>query len=250
MTAFRLLLYSTVALFTVSRKKLDFLEVILVLLFLHMSLTSVRYIPLFGIVVAPILAAHAASSLDQSDGRIALFINKKAAGIAAIDTFSKGFVLPVVVVIAIIVSGLLGGLHYHFDDKNKPVAAIDFLGRENIPGNMFNEIQFGDYTIYARQTYKVFIDGRLDMYGPEQFEDYLRVLTIRPGWEETLRKYDINWVFIGRHSPLSSVLLVKKEWRLIYTDRVANIFVRNSAANLALIRRYAQPETAHSSEKL
>jgi len=87
------------------------------------------------------------------------------------------------------------------------------------------------------------------MYGPEHFEDYLRVATISPGWEETLQKYNINWVFISANSPLSMVLLEKKEWRRIYTDRVADIFVRNIAANLSLIRRNAPPEATPSSEK-
>ncbi len=248
--AFKLLIYSAIAVFAVSRRKLDFLELILVLLFLHMSLTSVRHIPLFGIIVGPILAAHAAALLDQADGRLALFINKKAAGIEAIDAGNNGPVLPVVAITAVIVSGLLGGLQYNFDDRTKPVAAVDFLGRENIGGNMFNDMQFGDYTIYARPTYKVFIDGRLDMYGTGQFEDYLKVFTISPGWEETLQKYNINWVFIGANSPLSRMLSGKKVWRLIYTDKVADIFVRNSSANLSLIRRYARPEAAHLSEKL
>jgi len=116
---------------------------------------------------------------------------------------------------------------------------VEFLKKEKIPGKMFNDDEFGDYLIYAAWPgYKVFLDGRLDMYGEAWGSQYLNVVTMRPGWEEVFEKNDFSWVFIGAEAPLSSVLLEKKNWRLIYADRVAHIFVKQIPENHLLIDKY------------
>jgi len=61
---------------------------------------------------------------------------------------------------------------------------------------------------------------------------------MRPGWEEVFEKNNFSWVFIGAEAPLSSVLLEKKNWRLIYADTVADIFVKQIPENHLLIDKY------------
>jgi hypothetical protein len=50
---------------------------------------------------------------------------------------------------------------------------------------------------------------------------------MRPGWEKVIEKYNIDWIIYNTDSALSQYLNLKKDWKLIYTDNVANIYVKN-----------------------
>ncbi|MGB3097414.1 MAG: hypothetical protein WBB46_11870, partial [Candidatus Deferrimicrobiaceae bacterium] len=90
----------------------------------------------------------------------------------------------------------------------------------------------------AYPRYRVFFDGRSDMYGEERAKEYRKVITLGAGWEEVIEKYDIGWVFFDADSILSRSLQEKERWRLIYADGVANIFVKDSPEYQDLIAKH------------
>jgi hypothetical protein len=105
---------------------------------------------------------------------------------------------------------------------------------------MFNNDEIGDYVIYCLYPrYKVFIDGRSDMYGAPILKEYLKVVHIESGWKDVLAKYDINYIFFYTNSVLVRHLLTDAGWRGIYSDNVASIFLRNIPENAEAIARYA-----------
>ena len=59
-----------------------------------------------------------------------------------------------------------------------------------------------------------------------------------PGWNEVLKKYDISWIIYNANSALSLFLMQRDDWKLIYADEVANIFVKNVKENQYLIEKY------------
>jgi hypothetical protein len=236
---FKYLLFLTITILAISRKKLDIIEISLLLIFLNLALYSARYIPLFCIVAAPILAKQAGFVLSQKEGSRFPTFQDESENIAKIDSWVKGY--PWVVVALLLVAGLsaAGKLEFHFDRKIKPVAAVDFLMKEKVKGNIFNNDEFGDYLIYAAYPqYRVFIDGRSDMYGTEKIKEYLKITSLGSGWEKVLEKYNIGWVFFDANSVLSRSLYEKKGWRLIYADKVANIFVKEREEYQDLIKKY------------
>lgn len=240
MMGFEFLLLLTIAILAISRNRLNFTEVILTLIFTHMALYSARYIPLFCIITAPILAKHAESILRESNGRIANFIKNRADSIAATDASSRGYVW-IFVALFLVVAGVHNGIvEYRFDEKRKPVAAVEFLKKESLKGNMFNNDEFGKYIIYSIfPEYKVFIDDRIGTpYDVGRLKEYLKVIYFEPGWERVIEKYNINWIIFNTNSALSRFLLEKKEWKLIYSEEVASIFVRNNPGNQELIKRH------------
>jgi hypothetical protein len=236
---FKYLFFLLIAILAISRSSLNIIEIILILLFTNMALYSKRHIPLFAIIVAPVLTRQIDLILNSGDGRFARFIKKRSENIASIDASSKGYLWPLGVSLVVVIFFAMGMMEYKFDEKRKPVEAVEFLKRETIPGNMFNKDEFGDYIIYAAwPNYKVFIDGRIDMYGPEKVMEFLKVVRIKPGMDKVFKKYDINWIIFSSGSSLSHFLLQRDDWKLIYSDGVANIFVRNTAENQVLIERY------------
>ena len=238
-TPFRYMLFLMIAAFAASRASLNIIEIILVLLFTHMALYSQRHIPLFAIIVAPVITRQIDLIINRENGRFITFFRKRSEGIASTDASSGGYFWPIAAVLLVILSFSIGEAEYKFSKKIKPVDAVEFLKREKLPGNMFNNDEFGDYIIYdAWPEYKVFIDGRLDMYGPKRLSEYLKVTGIRSGWNEVLQKYEINWIIYNANSTLSEFLLQRSDWKLIYADAVANIFIRNTAENKELIEKY------------
>ena len=236
---FELLLLFTILILAISRNKPNFIEIALILLLTNMSLYSVRNIPLFGIIMAPILARQGKQALAEHKGTFVDFLQKRDVNISAIDRSTKGYWWIVVPTLLVLVHAMTGRLTYHFDEKVKPVAAVEFLKKEHIPGNMYNDYEFGDYIIFsAYPQYRVFIDGRADMYGVDRMKDYYKVNQLRPGWESILDRHNINFIVFNADSILSRFLLEKSMWKLIYSDKVANIFIRNISQNHQLLEKY------------
>jgi hypothetical protein len=226
--------------FGVSVLRLNAIELMLVLIFTHMSLYSARYIPLFAIIMSPIIAKQIDNLLKEiKEKRLIKRILAISERTAKTDAVAKYHIWAIGMIILIVIMVFTGRLQYEFNKKKLPVDAVQFLLKEKLKGNMFNNDEFGDYIIYAAwPEYKVFFDGRSDMYGEKIGNEYLKITQIKSGWEDVLKKYDVNWIIFHTKWSLSSVLIEKRDWKLIYSDKVANIFVRNIPENQPLIDKY------------
>ena len=233
------MLFLTLGVLAISRVKTDIIEVSLVLVFTYMALYSARHIPLFAIVVAPILVRHIELMLQKSNSKLINLFKSRCKNLDSLDAQLKGYVWPVIVTIAVCILANAAFIQFTFDKTRAPVDAVSFLEKESVKGNMFNSDQFGDYVIYAAwPKYKVFVDGRSDMYGSDRMKEYMKVALVQPGWKEVLAKYDINFIIYNANSPVSLLLSESDNWRLVYADKTAIVFVKNVAANRELINKY------------
>jgi hypothetical protein len=216
-----------------------------------MSLYSARYIPLYAIILSPILGRQIDTLLHEFRERRLikriLAISERTAKTDSMTKFNPWAIMTFII-LAVMVSA--GQLSYEFDKKKLPVDAVQFMQREKIAGNMFNNDEFGDYIIYAAwPQYRVFFDGRSDMYGKEKMKEYFRIMGIEKGWEEVLTKYKITWIIFNTKSPLSSFLIERDDWKLIYSDKVANIFVKNTPSNQPVINKFPNVKPAQVNNK-
>lgn len=242
---FRFFLLLILVLVAASRRRLNVIEIALLVFFVNMALYSARHISLFAIIAAPIAARLADRLPQELEGKAAAWLRRTDAGMAAIDGRARGCLW--LLLTALLVPLLLAhrGDVIRFDRTVKPVAAVEFMMRERIPGNMFNNDEFGDYIIYAAwPRYHVFIDGRLDMYGTDRIKEYYKIKNFDADWESVMKKYDMNWIIFDADSPFSRYLADRSDWRLIYADKVANIFVRNIPLYKPLIRKYPEVKPA------
>lgn len=236
---FKYLLLLLVAQLAISRKRIEPSELLLVIVFTYMALYSARYIPLFALVTAPILSGRWQLGGGSGKGRFARFIGERSLGLAEIDFRARWHLFPVAAVVAVAWGLFSGEVSHAFDADKKPVAACEFLLREEIDGNMLNNDEFGDYVIYrCYPRYRVFIDGRLDMYGSERLKEFNRVLAFEPGWRSILEKYRITWMLMESESRFVRYLLKDPDWTQIYSDGVARIFVKNIPEHRDLVARY------------
>jgi len=80
------------------------------------------------------------------------------------------------------------------------------------------------------------------MYGANILKEYMELIVIRPGWEKVLEKYNFGWIIYNANSALSILLMQRDDWKLIYADKVANIFVKDIPENQYLIEKYPDVE--------
>lgn len=240
---FEVFLLFTLAVFASSKRRLNLIEILLLFLFMHMSLFSARYIPLFCIIATPIIVKQLTKVMETSNGKFFSFLTTKGNSFSEIDASGKDFIWPAMTLLIVVLLSFYGQLKHTFDADQKPVAASKFLEQEHIQGNMFNMDEFGDYIIYRNYpAYRVFIDGRIDMYGVKILKEYNKVIGFKSGWEKILEKYNIKWVIYDSNSPLSRYLMQNKNWHLIYSDKVASIFLKETTENHQLIQQYRNVE--------
>ncbi len=238
---FKYLLLASIALFAFSRVALNWIELGLVILTTYMALYSARYIPLYAIITAPILLRLTAR-LKRDLPSIALhWLARRSLNFSLMDQKSIGYLWATGGILLVLTLAHTSRLHTEFDNRIFPTKAVDFIMAERISGNIFNNEEFGDYIIYkAWPKYRVFFDGRSDMYGAALGGEYLKVTRTLPGWQDVLKKHQVDWVFFNTGSTLSSALNTNPSWQLIYTDPVASIFVRDKPEYEHLITKYGR----------
>ena len=107
-----------------------------------------------------------------------------------------------------------------------PAAAIDFVKRSNITGNVFNNQQFGGYLIWSG--IPVFIDGRLEVYGDAFVRKYAQTIGLADVANAfaVLDQYNVTWTLLNPYEPLVGALAQNPAWEKAYADADAVVFVR------------------------
>jgi hypothetical protein len=215
-----------------------------------MALFSARYGPLFALLLIPILATYIDFDLKGHFPRVVEFFRNREATVASVEGLARGITWPVLTVVFSGVFILNGRISYGFDPEIKPIKALEFLSKEHVPGNVFNNDEFGDLMIYSlSDRYKVFIDGRLDMYHSAGIlKEYFKVSSFEENWDSTLNKYGVGWILFDTKSQFSRFLQTRPDWKLIYSDKVASIFVRNIPEYKQIIDRYPDRKLAKTDD--
>ncbi|HSY59459.1 MAG TPA: hypothetical protein VK795_07855, partial [Terriglobales bacterium] len=109
-----------------------------------------------------------------------------------------------------------------------PVGAVNYMSDHEVPGPLYNAYLFGGYLVWARgPEHKVFIDGRADVYERGGiFQDYLRISRVQSGALDVLRSYGIRSCLIERDEALGTLLSATPEWKRVYVDSTAALYVR------------------------
>jgi hypothetical protein len=200
-----------------------------------MGLYSVRNVPLFAIVAAPVLAVAVGDWLAASHHRVRLLKQFTALDqrLLRTDLSLRGVLWPVVAVVLVII-GLRSGTRLDFQQRGNqfdpqvfPVQAVDWLVEHPQQGELFNHFPWGGYLLYRRwPEQRVFIDGQTDFYGEPLTRQYEQVITLSPGWEDVLNRYKVRWALIPPDSTLSNALRSRSGWQVLYEDTTAIILAR------------------------
>ena len=219
-------------------------HVLLLLSWAHLALFSVRNIPIFAVVSAPGLGlamrdwfelARTRFPLDWR-GRLSANLVELEMGLRLIASHPKRMrchLAPILAVLALAFSLLRPGrvriLQAEFDRSRFPVEAATFLNHDDHQGSLrlYASWQWGGYLIYRLwPSVRVFDDGRTDFYGPRFVEEGLRAWEVAPDWAQILARYRVNTALVPVDSALATVIEERADWKLVYSDRVALMFVK------------------------
>jgi hypothetical protein len=238
-----LMLIITIIVFILSIKRVDFTTLILAISFIYFSLSSWRFIPIFAIIITPSLTENINNLLNLNK----FFDYKKT-----FKTFKIIYLNFILLFSLIIIIHSFSYSYKYIRDKTweivissqMPIGGINFLKRNYISGNMFTTYNTGAYCIFELYPrYKVGIDMRFDtVYTVEYIRKYQITIEGKEGWENFLREYNINSIFISNSTPLVRKLNKSNNWKIAYMDEKYVIFVRNIFANRKFIENYQKIE--------
>jgi hypothetical protein len=201
-----------------------------------LALLSARNVPIFALVVTPILTDHLQTTIARARTGLPVdFYHRFVSNLAALERSFRGQVMIAMTVAILVIAVALPKFGHSASPvatdimtNRFPVAAIRFVAGNPhaIGGEMFNDYGWGGYLMLMMPDHKVFVDGRNDFYGPDLIHDFDIVNRIRPDWDAVLQKYKVGWTILPRDHALNILLSLHEDWSLAYTDDVAAIYVR------------------------
>src|SRR5262249_27576147 len=101
-------------------------------------------------------------------------------------------------------------------DSVAPKAAVDFVEKAGITGNVFNSYNFGGYLIF--RGIPTFVDGRQPPYTDKFLQEYYDTIKLRDSVRafQLLDRYEVSWVLLLPQEPLAKALAEKNQWKNVY----------------------------------
>lgn len=203
---FEVLLFAALLLvgWLLSRKQVA--DALLVVLWSHLALGSVRHVPIFAVVAAPLVAVEVSRlwqsrASQRSPGSVWRIVWTLGADMA--PSFRRFTLWAFAVAGAVWLLTPAARWPKDFPESSFPVSLVQKESQRLIRARVFTTDQWGDYLIYhGWPIQKVFIDGRSDFYGPALGDEYLALMNGRRGWENLFRKYDFTAALIPLDWPL------------------------------------------------
>jgi hypothetical protein len=210
------LLFLTVAVLALSPSRPKPSEMLLFVFFGLATLRSMRNLPFFVLVAFPLLAAY-----------LQLPVLKWPVLPPPIQKILKvSAVLLAAAVFAVFVSDRFA-LEARIEQGRFPQRAVGFLKEKQLPAPLLNSYDFGGYLIWKLYPqYRVYIDGRADLYGDVFLQDFIQVYQVEKDPAPVLERAGIRTIILEPQSALATYLRNQRSWTRAYEDPVAVIFTR------------------------
>lgn len=225
--AFELLLGLTFLGACVNLRRADSFWAALTLVMAYLACVSIRNIPLFCLVATPFTITNLQDCRLWTHPLVAAVRAPLASVISLAVIGVSVYVVQRVMTNRFLINesdprqfGVGIAAHHN------PVRAERILADAHVAGHVFCTFAESPYLI--AQGVPVFTDGRLEVYGPEVFSQYLRIVETDAGWREADAQYNFQAAILNLESRLINQLWSDPNWRLIGFDEVAAVFVRNS----------------------
>ena len=201
------------------------------------SVLHQRHTPFFGIVIAPYLV-HRLSILAED-------IQSKFSSLALTE-ISKHVVAALLGLLAVylVYCGALKYMLANFriivDPQNYPVAAVEYMKRNRVTGNLLLPMEWGEYAIWKlHPECRVSIDGRFRTVYPESvIQSHFVSNQDVEGWRALIEKYPADVLLARQISFFQDLIKNGGPWIYIYSDPAAIVFLREGEKNKALIERF------------
>jgi hypothetical protein len=217
-------------------------EWLLAFALLYLGLASQRNVPLFILGAAP-LAGRCTQALLQLAAEITPVSRRSMAEAALRWTpprpAAPGLALGAInlALLLLVGGGMIGyralpnlqpATEAAAISANLPVDATAALQRTGGPVRIFNYYDYGGYLVWRLYPDggRVFIDGRVEVYGSRIFSEYLQVSYLGEGWPAVITRSNPDAIVMPSSHPLVGLLQRDSSWQVLTRDRVATVFTR------------------------
>ena len=194
------------------------------LFFLLLSgLDAVRHIPIFILVAVPLLCDIMSSAPDP--------IASETRRRRQTSPIFNAAVLVLLATFALWRWTTLARSQESREAALFPATAITYLSARppSQPGNLFAYYDWGGYAIWKLYPhYRMFVDGRSDLYGDQYLRQFETAMGVRSGWQTVLDKSHVEAVLIPPDTPLAQALLLDPSWTSPCRDSVGILFLRRA----------------------
>jgi hypothetical protein len=224
------LIFATFTVMVMSKERARPSELLLLSVTGFAALRSGRNVPFFALAAMPLLAEHSWSWLTSHRwGQWLVVPEKREAGAQAIIKVLMNVVLLVILPTTLCVLRVRQVIANRAttEAQNFPVAAVEFIRSSRPPQPIYNEYGWGGYMIWKlHPEYRVYIDGRADVYGDQFIEEFLRTHDGEGNWRAPLDRYGVRTVVVNPRAALASLLRQEEGWSKVFEDQQAAIFIK------------------------
>jgi hypothetical protein len=227
--ALALLLLSTFSAVAMSKKRARAGELLMLAATAWATLRSARNVAFFALVATPLLAEHSWNFITSHRSYKWFDPSEKREPVEKSTLKILLNVLLLALVLAIAALGVARAVAEQpvTEAQEFPAAAVDFILTHRPPQPIYNEYTWGGYLIWKLYPdYRVYIDGRADVYGDRLVEEWLEIHDGNTNWRQSLQDHGIRTVLVKPDAALASLLRQDNGWRKVFEDRQAVIFVR------------------------
>jgi len=220
------LLLATLAALGLSGRRVDGTDLALVGGFAYAGLLAGRNFGPFALVAAPALSRHVTAIGARLWPRGGGCRRPATPMLAAVNWA----LLAVVVALALvkIQQPLRPAFNKARERETLPVGAVAWIEQHEPEGEIFNHYNWGGYLIWRLwPEYRVFVDGRTDLYGDAFLGQYLSIQLGEAGYADRLREHGVGLVLVPPGSGLATRLACDGGWTEAYRDSVAAVWVKD-----------------------
>lgn len=224
MMVFEAMLLALVAALYAGRHPVNWTHLLLIIAFTYLAFSQIRNVPVWCVVLAPLLARYVQDTLGWSYR----------------DRHLSGGIKSVVnlIFVVLILAGSVRGAMYlssqasiqQYENHTFPVGAVKYLRTHSLPPHVLVAYTWGGYLLWNLfPRYRDYMDSRADtLYTATILDNYLTMFGAGPGWRAALKQAGVQDVLLPPSAPLIQVLAEDHAWRLAYRGSSAVIYTLTS----------------------
>lgn len=220
------MLFGVMAAIGLSKRRIDGSDLASLIVFGWGALIARRNFGPFALVTAPILTRHLAPVLEEfktvievkfsSVRGLSSSISESNQKIKPGSRYAINFILLVLLSVTAIWK-IYDVSSPSFVEQNErtefPVDAVEKLKGASETGQIFNEYNWGGYLIWNLRDFKIFVDGRTDLFGDEIIGEWVEIINAEENWQKKLDLWEIDYVLIRPDRPLA--LAAAETWKTL-----------------------------------
>ena len=189
------------------------------------ALDAVRHIPIFVLLAMPVITAALPAASTASAN------TEPSPGPSRLRPLFNIVAVILMAMFALVRWVSLARSQDAREAREFPQKAVEFLRAGDYPRNIFVYYDWGGYAIWKLYPeYRVFVDGRADLYGDDHLRQFMTAVQLRTGWREVLDNWRVEAVLVPPACALAQALLLDPNWHTAFSDSKAILLVRKQPA--------------------